>query len=145
MNLKTFIANALGGVAVELGHAVGQAFHAKFLEYFEDPDGDDVYTLKGMTVKLRDEDDPLSVSDLAIRVISSMTPKELEFELDTPIHLIDDTDGDGDIEVSLKKGGLFKERSHLRIRLLMDRTDVPEGLQLLRDKTNENLHHDLEG
>ena len=144
MNLKTFIANALGGVAIELVHAMGSAFHEKFLEYFKDPDGDGVYELKSSKIQLREGEDPIPLADLAIRVISSMIPKELEFEFETPIHFHDDTDGDGDIEVSLKKTGLFKERSHLKVRILMEKGDVPEGLELLRDKANMNLHKDLE-
>ena len=144
MNLKTFIANALGGVAIELVHAMGAAFHEKFLEYFEDPDNDKIYTLKSSKVRLREGEAPIPLSDIAIRVISSMIPKELEFEFETPIHFHDDTDGDGDIEVSLKKTGIFKERSHLKVRMLMEKGDIPEGLQLLRDAVNMNLHKDLE-
>ena len=144
MNLKQFIANALGGVAIELVHAMGNAFDEKFLQIFEDPDGDGIYVLKSRKVQLREGEEPVPLSNLVARIISSMIPKELEFEFETPIHFHDDTDGDGDIEVSLKKTGLFKERSHLKVRMLMEKGDIPEGLQLLRDAVNMNLHKDLE-
>ena len=82
------------------------------------------------------------VPKMARRILKSFIAKELEFELETPLHLKGNAETSDDIEVTLKSGGLFKSHSFLRMKVKMVAEDPPEGLCALVDKVNAELKFD---
>lgn len=141
MKLSTLI-NAFGELGTSLQHGMAEASHERFLQFFEDPDEDGVYELKAKKLKLLN-DLGLDVPNLVLRVLTSIITEEMEFELETPLHITEDTDVPDDIEVSLKSGELFKTHSTLKIRIKFKEVDPPEGLLLLQDKVNAALKHEI--
>ena len=141
LKLKTLI-QIIGDLATELQHSMSEGAHERFLSLFEDPDGDGTYTLKKDRLQLA-QHMGFDVPKMARRLLKSVYAKELEFELETPLHLTGDAETSDDIEVSLKSGGLFKNDSFLRIKVKMEAVEPPEGLMVLVDKVNAELRHDL--
>lgn len=141
LKLKTLV-NIIGDLAIELQHSMAEGAHERFLTLFEDPDGDGVYTLRRDRLQLA-KNMGFDVPKMARRILKSVIAKELEFELETPLHLTGDAETADDIEVSLKAGGLFKSHSFLRIKVKMEAVDAPEGLATLVDKVNADLKHDF--
>lgn len=141
LKLKTLV-QILGDLAVELQHSMSEGAHERFMSLFEDPDGDGTYTPRKDRIQLAHKMG-FDVPRMARRILKSVVAKELEFELETPLHLTGDAETSDDIEVSLKSGGLFKSHSFLKIRIKMETEEVPEGLAVLVDKVNAELKHDL--
>jgi len=145
INLKKFIADTLGQIPIELAHSMAVAAHEKFMEYFEDPDGDGVYMFKSDKIKLFDNTPVITVPVILRRVLDTMVPESLEFEFDTPMSFENTGDADNpDVQISLKKVGLFKSHSNLKVKLTMVRTDPVEGLELIREEANQELHKQLQ-
>jgi len=144
MNLKDFVSSALGDIPNELAHSMSTTFHEKIMQFFEGTDDPNISKLKEFKFTAPDGREVTAV-DLILRVISSMLPEELEFEIETPCSISGDTDGDGDVEISFNKKGVFKERSHIKIRMLMKKAELPEGLAMLIDEQCLKLHRQLDG
>ena len=143
MNIKDFVSSALGDIPNELAHSMSMVFHQKIMQFFEETDNPEVMKLRefkftGFGGK------EITAVDLILRVIGSMLPEELEFEIETPCSISGDTDGDGDVEISFNKKGLFKEQSHIKIRMLMKKAELPEGLAMLIDEQCLKLHRQLD-
>ena len=144
IDLKKFIANTLGEIPIELAHSMAVAAHDKFMEYFEDPDNDGVYTLKSDKIQLFEGTKVVNVPVILRRILDSMVPEELEFEFDTPMHFENTDNDNGDIRISLKKVGLFKTHSNLKVKMKMTRVEPSEGLELIREEANLELHKQLQ-
>ena len=140
LKLKTLV-QILGDLAVELQHSMAEGEHERFMSLFEDPDGDGVYTPRKDRIQLAQKLG-FDVPVMARRILKSVVAKELEFELETPLHLTGSAETSDDIEVSLKSGGLFKTHSFLKIRVKMETEEVAEGMATLIDKVNAELKHD---
>ena len=141
LKLKTLV-NIIGELAIELQHSMEEGAEARFLSLFEDSDGDGTYTLKRNKLQLA-KNMGFDVARMTQRLLKSFYADELEFELETPLHLTGDAKTTDDIEVSLKSGGLFKTNSFLKIKVKMKSAEAPEGLQILVDKINAELKHDF--
>ena len=141
LKLKTLI-QIIGDLGTELQESMAEGAHARFLTLFEDPDGDGTYTLKKDRLQLA-QHMGFDVPKMARRILKSVIATELEFELETPLHLTGDAESSEDIEVSLKAGGLFKTHSFLKIKVKMEAVDPPEGLMVLIDKVNAELKHNF--
>ena len=141
LTLKGLI-QIIGDLGVELQHSMSEGVHARFLTLFEDPDGDGVYTLRKDRLQLASKMG-FDVPKMVRRTLKNFYPAELEFELETPLHLTGDAETAEDIEVSLKAGGLFKTHSFLKIKVKMKAEAPPEGLAILVDKVNAELKHNF--
>ena len=141
LKLKNLI-QIIGDLATELQDSMAEGVHARFLSLWEDPDGDGTYTLKKDRLQLAQQMG-FDVPKMVRRHLTSVIARELEFELETPLHLTGDAETSDDIEVSLKAGGLFKSHSFLKIKVKMEAVEPPEGLMVLVDKINAELKHDL--
>jgi len=144
INLRDFVASEIGDIPNELAHHMSNMFHEKIMQFFEETDDPNVKKLKEFKFVSFDGKEITAV-DLILRAISTLLPAELEFEIETPCDFIGDTDGDGDVEISFNKKGIFKERSHIKIRMLMKQAELPEGLAMLIDEQCLKLHRQLDG
>lgn len=139
MKLKTLV-QIIGDLGVELQDFMAEAAHERFLTLFED-NGDGTYSPRKDRLQLA-KDFGFDVPKMVRRHLSSVVTDELEFELETPLHLTGDAETSDDIEVSLKAGGLFKTHSSLKIKVKMKAVDPPEGLKILVDKVNAEFKHE---
>lgn len=141
LKLKDLI-NIIGGIAVEVQHSMGESSEEKFKTLFEDPDGDGTFTPKMNRIQIADGKF-VDVPVITRRVLHSIFPKKVKFKLETPLHIAGDTGSVDDIEVSLKKGSLFKSSSSLSVEIEIDAEEPAEGMSLLLENLNSKLHRDL--
>lgn len=141
MKLST-LAEILGDLGNEILHAILEGGDQRFMALFEDKDNDGIYELKKDRLQLADKMG-FDIPKMCRRLLKSFYADEVEFELETPLHLTGDAKTSDDIEVSLKSGGLFKSHSFLKIKVKMKSAEPPEGLMTLIDKVNAELKHDF--
>ena len=139
MRLNTLI-KIIGGLGVELQDYMAEAAHKRFLALFEHDD-DGTYNIRKDRIRLA-QSLGFDVPRMVRRHLSSVVADELEFELDTSLHLTGDAEAAEDIDVLLKSGGLFRNYSSLKIKVKMKAVDPPEAVSILVNKVNKELHHE---
>ena len=136
------LAQILGDLGNDILHSILDGGDRRFMALFEDTDGDGVFELKKDRLQLASKMG-FDIPKMVRKLQKSFYAEEIEFELETPLHLTGDAETADDIEVSLKAGGLFKSHSFLKIKVKMKASEPPEGLAVLIDKVNAELKHDF--
>lgn len=78
------------------------------------------------------------VPDYTIHHLSGIELETIEFELETDLRFEQDGD-DIEIHTQLSKPNPFRSKNHIKIKTKYRVSELAEGIELIRDKLNEQL------
>ena len=148
MKLSKFLAE-IGRSGVEAAEAAQKRARRHYLSRFEtDKKGD----MRPVTVNfrgLRDGRRGSKIPKASLTTPAYLGLKGLEIEFETDLTLDEDVPVEGDalepsrVQIGLTKG-LFRRKTHARVRAVFNEISPPEGILKIEDSLNARLKQELE-